>query len=220
MRSVRAILKMTSMPSERNTSMTLQHNILTLNTIYPGKKEKSRSRIFPSLGPGYGFLCFFQASFGISGYRYTQRRQNSQSTVECCQFGSGFGPIYKGKIRILVSILCEGISLRHIYIFTVRFALKEKKWKKTLVITVFFVFMLQSTSTCTINNLYCTITPKSKSTSTVCTGLGVLEEPYSAKPAQRSSHTGSQGYIGWTLDTAPAYVDWRACTATTVSGLS
>jgi hypothetical protein len=28
MRRVRAILKMTSMPSERNTSMTLQHNIL------------------------------------------------------------------------------------------------------------------------------------------------------------------------------------------------
>ncbi len=27
---------------------------------------------------------------------------------------------------------------------------------------------------------------------------GVLDEPYSAKPAQRSSHTGPQGYIGWT----------------------
>jgi hypothetical protein len=28
--------------------------------------------------------------------------------------------------------------------------------------------------------------------------IGVLDEPYSAKPAQRSSHTGPPGYIGWT----------------------
>jgi hypothetical protein len=28
--------------------------------------------------------------------------------------------------------------------------------------------------------------------------VGVLDEPYSAKPAQRSSHTGPPGYIGWT----------------------
>jgi hypothetical protein len=27
---------------------------------------------------------------------------------------------------------------------------------------------------------------------------GVLDEPYSTKPAQRSSHTGPPGYIGWT----------------------
>ncbi len=27
---------------------------------------------------------------------------------------------------------------------------------------------------------------------------GVLDDPYSAKPAQRSSHTGPTGYIGWT----------------------
>ena len=33
--------------------------------------------------------------------------------------------------------------------------------------------------------------------------VGVLEEPYSAKPAQRSSHTGPPGYLGWTLDTVP-----------------
>ncbi len=40
---------------------------------------------------------------------------------------------------------------------------------------------------------------------------GVLDEPYSAKSAQQSSHTGPSGYIG--LDTAvSAYVDWRACT--------
>ncbi len=36
---------------------------------------------------------------------------------------------------------------------------------------------------------------KEKTTSTVG---GVLNEPYSAKPAQRSSHTGPPGYIGWT----------------------
>ncbi len=28
--------------------------------------------------------------------------------------------------------------------------------------------------------------------------LGVLDEPYSAKPAQQCSHTGPPGYIGWT----------------------
>ncbi len=27
--------------------------------------------------------------------------------------------------------------------------------------------------------------------------VGVLDEPYTAKPAQRSSHTGLPGYIGW-----------------------
>jgi hypothetical protein len=31
-----------------------------------------------------------------------------------------------------------------------------------------------------------------------CTEAGVLDIPYSAKPAQRSSHTGPPGYIGWT----------------------
>jgi hypothetical protein len=35
----------------------------------------------------------------------------------------------------------------------------------------------------------------------------VLEENYSAKPAQRSSHTGPPGSIGW--DTVPACVDCR-----------
>ncbi len=29
--------------------------------------------------------------------------------------------------------------------------------------------------------------------------VGVLDEPDSAKPAERSSHTGPKGYIGWTL---------------------
>jgi hypothetical protein len=33
----------------------------------------------------------------------------------------------------------------------------------------------------------------------LCPVVGVLDEPYSAKPAQRSSHTGPPGYIGWTL---------------------
>ncbi len=33
---------------------------------------------------------------------------------------------------------------------------------------------------------------------TVKPGLGVLDEPYSAKPAQRSIHTGPPGKIGWT----------------------
>ncbi len=51
--------------------------------------------------------------------------------------------------------------------------------------------------------------------------VGVLDEPYSAKPAQRSSHTCPPGYIGWTgLDMVPACVDWRACTATLLSGIS
>jgi hypothetical protein len=52
---------------------------------------------------------------------------------------------------------------------------------------------------------------------------GVLDEPHSAKLAQRSSHTGPPGYIiGWTLcsgtDTVPAYVVRRACTTTSLSG--
>ncbi len=38
------------------------------------------------------------------------------------------------------------------------------------------------------------------------TGAGVLDEPDSAKPAQCSSHTGPPGYIGWTVDTVPAYM--------------
>jgi hypothetical protein len=41
---------------------------------------------------------------------------------------------------------------------------------------------------------------------------GVLDEPDSAKPAQRSSYTNPPGYIGWTWFQLPAYVDWRACT--------
>jgi hypothetical protein len=42
------------------------------------------------------------------------------------------------------------------------------------------------------------------------TERGVLDEPYSAKSAQRSRHnTGPPGYIGWTVDTVPAYVDLR-----------
>ncbi len=41
---------------------------------------------------------------------------------------------------------------------------------------------------------------KEKTTSTV---VGVLNEPYAAKPAQRSSHTGQPGYIGWTLGFQP-----------------
>ncbi len=35
-------------------------------------------------------------------------------------------------------------------------------------------------------------------TKSALTWAGVLDEPYSAKPAQRSSHTGPTGYIGWT----------------------
>ncbi len=41
---------------------------------------------------------------------------------------------------------------------------------------------------------------------------------YSAKPAQRSSHTGPP--TRHRMDTVPAYVDWRACTATPLSGLT
>jgi hypothetical protein len=47
-------------------------------------------------------------------------------------------------------------------------------------------------------------------------GLGVLDETYSAKPAQQCSHTGPPGY----MDTVPAYVYRRAFTATPLSGLS
>jgi hypothetical protein len=53
--------------------------------------------------------------------------------------------------------------------------------------------------------------------------VGVLDEPYSAKPAQLSTHTGPPGYIGWTRQfQAPAYVDsdWQAFTATPLSGVS
>jgi hypothetical protein len=49
---------------------------------------------------------------------------------------------------------------------------------------------------------------------------GVLDEPDAAKPDQWSNHTGPPGYIGWTVDTVPANVDWRACTATLLSGIS
>ncbi len=48
-------------------------------------------------------------------------------------------------------------------------------------------------------------------------GLGVLDKPYSAWPAQRSSYTGPPGYR---MDTVPAYVDWRPCTSTPLSGNS
>ncbi len=48
----------------------------------------------------------------------------------------------------------------------------------------------------------------------LCSEAGVLDESYSAKPAQRSSHTWPPGYIGWTVDTVPA------CTATPLSGVS
>ncbi len=54
-------------------------------------------------------------------------------------------------------------------------------------------------------------------TTCLCPVVGVLHEPYSAKPAQRSSYTGPPGYIGWTRF---QYVDWRACTATPLSGFS
>ncbi len=50
--------------------------------------------------------------------------------------------------------------------------------------------------------------------------MGVLDEPYSAKPAQLSSPTGPPSYIRWTVDTVPTYVEWRACTATPLSGFS
>ncbi len=46
----------------------------------------------------------------------------------------------------------------------------------------------------------------------------VLDEPYSAKPAQLGSHTGAARLHS--IDTAPAYVDWRASTATPLSGIS
>ncbi len=39
---------------------------------------------------------------------------------------------------------------------------------------------------------------------------GSFRQPYSAKPAKWSSHTSPPGCI---VDTVPAYVDWRACTA-------
>jgi hypothetical protein len=45
------------------------------------------------------------------------------------------------------------------------------------------------------------------------TVVGVLEEPYSAKPAQLSSQRLHR------MDTVPAYVDWRVCTATPLSGI-
>jgi hypothetical protein len=44
--------------------------------------------------------------------------------------------------------------------------------------------------------------------------MGVLDEPYSAKPVQLSSHTGPPGYIRWTR------FYWRACTANPLSGVS
>ncbi len=40
-------------------------------------------------------------------------------------------------------------------------------------------------------------------------GMGVLDEPYSAKPTQLSSQKLS---IPARQATVPAYVDWRACT--------
>jgi hypothetical protein len=48
---------------------------------------------------------------------------------------------------------------------------------------------------------------------------GVLDEPYSAKPAQRSSHYYRPARI-YRMDTVPAYEDWRACAATLLSGIS
>ncbi len=53
-----------------------------------------------------------------------------------------------------------------------------------------------------------------------CTEAGVLDERYSAKPAQRSSHTGLPSYIGRTRFPVLAFVDWRACKATLLSGVS
>jgi hypothetical protein len=44
-------------------------------------------------------------------------------------------------------------------------------------------------------------------------GLGVLDEPCSARSAERPARLHR-------MDTVPAYVDWRACTATLLSGLS
>jgi hypothetical protein len=55
----------------------------------------------------------------------------------------------------------------------------------------------------------------------MCTGLGVLDEPYSAKSKLRSSHIGPPGYIGWTrFQAVLAYLDWRACTAIPLSVVS
>jgi hypothetical protein len=55
-------------------------------------------------------------------------------------------------------------------------------------------------------------------------GGGGLDEPYSAKPAQRSSHTGPPGHIGWArfqpMFTGRPCVSGRACTATPLSGVS
>jgi hypothetical protein len=45
---------------------------------------------------------------------------------------------------------------------------------------------------------------------------GVLDEPDSAKPAKRSSHTGPPDWTAF----QPMYVDWRACTATPLTGLA
>ncbi len=47
----------------------------------------------------------------------------------------------------------------------------------------------------------------------------VLDETCSAKPAQRSSHTGPSR-PHYRIDTVPAYADWCACTATPLSGVS
>jgi hypothetical protein len=46
------------------------------------------------------------------------------------------------------------------------------------------------------------------------TVVGVLEEPYSAKPAQLSSQRLHR------MDTVPAYVDWRVCAATPLSEIT
>jgi hypothetical protein len=48
--------------------------------------------------------------------------------------------------------------------------------------------------------------------------LGVLDETYSAKPAQWSSHNRPARLCR--MDTVPVYVYWWACTATPLSGLS
>jgi hypothetical protein len=53
----------------------------------------------------------------------------------------------------------------------------------------------------------------------VYAGPRVLDEPNSAKPAQRSSHT-DRSASPHIMDMVPAYVDWRACTATPLSGIS
>ncbi len=44
-------------------------------------------------------------------------------------------------------------------------------------------------------------------------GQGVLDEPYSGKPAQRRSHIPAR-QTTWTGHGSLAYEDWRACTAT------